>query len=117
MNELGSEHIDNDEYGQILFRMKLIEEMETNVHFMRNVWYLDGVPGFEMVGAAGRRTKRLDMIISLPMYAKYAKLRLKQIPMERLLIKLKEPENREHIKFLKDAISSTLDRVGMKDKY
>ena len=37
--------------------------------------------------------------------------------MERLLIKLKEPDNREHIKFLKDAISNTLDRVGMKNKY
>jgi hypothetical protein len=117
MNELGTDHIDNDEYGQILFRMKMVEEMETNIHFMRNVWYLDGVPGFNMVAAAGRREKRLDMIISLPMYAKYARLRLKQIPMERLLIKLKEPNNREHIKFLKDAISNTLDRVGMKDKY
>ena len=117
MNEMGSEHIDNDEYGQIVFKMKLVEEMETNIHFMRNIWYLDGAPGFEMVGAAARRTKLGDMLLSLPMYAKYARLRIKQIPMERLLLKLKEPENREHIKFLKDAISTTLDRVGMKDKY
>jgi hypothetical protein len=117
MNELGSEHIDNDEYGQILFRMKLVEEMETNVHFMRNVWYMEGAPGFQMLGAAGRRVKEQDMLSSLPMYAKYARLRLKQVPMERLLIKLKEPDNREHIKFLKDAISNVLDRIGMKDRY
>jgi ABC-type antimicrobial peptide transport system permease subunit len=117
MNELGSEHIDNDEYGQIVFKMKLVEEMETNIHLMRNTWYLDGAPGFEMVGAAARRLRTGDLLLSLPMYAKYARLRIKQIPMERLLLKLKEPENREHIKFLKDAISTTLDRVGMKDKY
>jgi hypothetical protein len=77
MNELGSEHIDNDEYGQILFRLKLIEELATNVHFMRNIWYMDGIPGFEMVGAEGRRMKRNDMVISVPMYAKYARLRVK----------------------------------------
>jgi len=88
VNELGSEHIDNDERGIILFRLKLLSEMQNTVYLMRNVWYLDGAPGFNMVGATGRRTSRQDQLLSLPMYAKFARLRMKQIPMQRLLIKL-----------------------------
>lgn len=37
--------------------------------------------------------------------------------MYRLLIRLREPDNREHITFLKAAVESTLDRSGMKDKF
>jgi len=87
------------------------------VYFLRPVFFLDGAPGFNMVGATGRRTSRQDQLISMPMFAKYARLRLKQVPMNRLLIKLKEPANKEHIKFLKDAITNNLDRLGLKDKF
>jgi len=76
-SELGSEHIDNDEYGEILYRLKFMEELRTAVNFMRIVWHMDGIPGFHMFGAAGRREKRGDMVLSMPLYAKYAKLRLK----------------------------------------
>jgi hypothetical protein len=51
------------------------------------------------------------------MYAKFARLRLKQLPMQRLLVKLREPSNKEHIKFLKDSITNKLDRLGLKDKF
>ncbi len=51
------------------------------------------------------------------MYAKYARLRLKQLPMHRLLIKLREPSNKDHMKFSKDAITNNLDRIGMQDKF
>jgi len=37
--------------------------------------------------------------------------------MNRLLIKLREPGNKDHIKFLKDAITNNLDRTGLKDKF
>jgi hypothetical protein len=39
------------------------------------------------------------------------------IPMIRLHILLKEPFNKEHIKFLKESITSSLDKTGFKDKY
>lgn len=87
------------------------------IYLMRNVWYLDGVPGFNMVGATGRRGSRQDALLSMPMYAKFARLRLKQLPMQRLLVKLREPSNKEHIKFLKDSITNKLDRLGLKDKF
>lgn len=37
--------------------------------------------------------------------------------MQRLLIKLHDPTNKEHIKFLKDSITNKLDRSGLKDKF
>lgn len=117
LSELGTSHLDNDERGIILFRLKLQSELDTLEYLTRPTWFLDGAPGFNMVGATGRRTSRQDQLISLPMYAKYARLRLRQIPMNRLLIKLREPGNKDHIKFLKDAITNNLDRTGLKDKF
>jgi hypothetical protein len=60
---------------------------------------------------------KTDALISLPMYAKYAKLRLDQIPMVRLLLDMHEPSNREHIKILKDQMQTILDNEGLKDQY
>jgi len=37
--------------------------------------------------------------------------------MTRLQILLKEPFNRQHIKFLKDSVTRALDKMGMKDSY
>ena len=51
------------------------------------------------------------------MYAKYAKLRIDQIPMTKLLLDMREPYNRSHIKILKDSMQSLLDREGLKDYY
>ena len=51
------------------------------------------------------------------MYAKYAKLRIDQIPMTKLLLDMREPSNRSHIKLLKDSMQSLLDREGLKDYY
>lgn len=77
LSELGTDHLENDERGIILFRLKLQSEMDTMVYLLRAVWFLDGAPGFNMVGATGRRTSRQDQLISLPMYAKYARIRVK----------------------------------------
>ena len=37
--------------------------------------------------------------------------------MRRLLVKLNEPDNQQHIKKLKDVIKSVLDAEGCKDSY
>jgi hypothetical protein len=39
------------------------------------------------------------------------------MPMIRLHILLKEPFNRQHIKFLKDSLTKSLDKHGLKDSY
>lgn len=44
-------------------------------------------------------------------------MRMDEIPMMRLHISLKEPFNRQHIKFLKDSIQKSLDKSGLKDSY
>lgn len=60
---------------------------------------------------------KTDGLISLPMYAKYSRLRLDQIPMTRLLLDMHEPYNRDHIKFLKDSMQTILEFEGLKDQY
>ena len=60
---------------------------------------------------------KTDGLISLPMYAKYSRLRLDQIPMTRLLLDMQEPYNRDHIKFLKDSMQTILESEGLKDQY
>ena len=51
------------------------------------------------------------------MWSKLARLRVDEIPMIRLHILLKEPQNREHVKFLKDSITNSLNKLGMKENY
>lgn len=51
------------------------------------------------------------------MYAKMAKLPLDEVPMQRLLIRFKDQQNRTHIKFMKDAIQSALEKEGLKDQF
>jgi len=51
------------------------------------------------------------------MWSKYSRLRIDEIPMMRLHILLKEPQNRDYIKFLKDSITNSLNNIGQKDSY
>lgn len=58
---------------------------------------------------------KTDSVISIPMFAKYARLNLDQVPMTRLLLDMHEPYNNEHIKHLKDNLQSILEAEGLKD--
>jgi hypothetical protein len=51
------------------------------------------------------------------MWSKLSRLRIDELPMIKLHILLKEPTNREHIKFLKDSITNSLNKLGLKDNY
>ena len=51
------------------------------------------------------------------MYAKYARLRIDQVPMSRLVIRLRDPTNKSHIKFLKDSMQQILEMEGFKDQF
>lgn len=57
------------------------------------------------------------MLGSLPLWSKFSRKRMDELPMTRLQILLKEPFNRQHIKFLKDSVTRALDKMGMKDSY
>lgn len=51
------------------------------------------------------------------MFAKYARKRVNEIPLERLLVKLKNPQDEKQIRFLKESIEKVLDKQGMRDMY
>ena len=74
-------------------------------------------PGFKIPGKRGRKMPKTDALISLPMFAKYSRSRLDEIPMIKLLINMKEPENRDHIKYLRDTLQEVLEAEGLKDQF
>lgn len=78
---------------------------------------LENCAGFNILYLQGRRFTKMSMLGSLPIWSKFSRLRMDEIPMIRLHIFLKEPFNRQQIKFLKDSITRSLDKMGMKDNY
>ena len=70
-----------------------------------------------MAGKIGRRMPKQASLASLPLFAKYARVRMSEIPMTKLLLKLKDKENRVHLKHMKDSIQNMLDENGLKDKF
>lgn len=95
------EDLDNGRYGIVLLRLILTSDLQQTTYYIRPVFMLDGCPGFTMLGRAGRRISKQSMLLSLPMWAKFARLRIDEIPMVKLLIRLKEPFNKQHIMFMK----------------
>ena len=88
------EDLDNGRYGIMLMRLILTSDLQQITYLTRPVFMLDGCPGFTLVGKAGRRLQKQSMVLSLPMYAKFARLRFDELPMIRLLIKLDDPYNK-----------------------
>ena len=111
------EQIDKDKTGNSFTRLILYTEMQQRDYLLRPIWQMDLAPGFDLIGKVGRRTAGSDAVISLPLYSKFSRLRVDQIPMQKLLIRLKQPDNLELIKFFKEAIQNNLDKHGLKDLY
>ena len=91
--------------------MKFSLESDTKLrtYFVRIVWELEGCPGLVMNGRTGRRLSKHSAVTSLPMFAKYARININDLPMQKLLIKMKDPFNLKHIKILKDELVFNLD--------
>ena len=109
------DRIENKEYGNFVFKLRMETDQYMIEYLQRALWTLEYCPGFNIMGRGSRKLPYQDGLISIPMYAKYARLRLDQVPMEKLAIKLKDPTNKSHIKFLKDALQQTLEQEGFKD--
>lgn len=78
--------------------LKLEGELTETQYTQRAVWMGEYVPGFTIPGNRGRKLQEADALVSLPMFSKYAKVNMDQIPMERLLISLRDPENEMHVR-------------------
>jgi hypothetical protein len=62
--------------GSFLYRLEMEQDL-TNVEYMqRPIWMTNYAPGFQIPGKRGRKMAKTDALISLPMYAKYAKTRI-----------------------------------------
>ncbi len=88
--------------GSTLYKLQLETDLTMTEFIQRPIFMTNYAPGFQIPGKRGRKMAKTDALISLPMYSKYAKLRIDQIPMVRLLLDMHEPSNKSHIKILKD---------------
>jgi len=105
------------EHGEFTTVLSLYSQSEHKVHYVRPIALLDSCAGFYFYYLEGRRFARFSALSSMPMWSKYSRLRIDEIPMMRLHILLKEPQNRDYIKFLKDSITNSLNNIGQKDNY
>ena len=103
------EKIEKGQYGSFLFKLLLESDLSTREYIQRPIWLANYAPGFQIPGKRGRKMTKTDSVISLPMYAKYSRLNLDQIPMTRLLLNMHEPDNHDHIKHLKDSLVKILE--------
>ena len=94
--------------GPFVFKFN-VEADKLRSYFTRMVWELEGCPGFIMLGRSGRRLSKHGTAVSLPMFAKYNRINIDEIPMNKLLIKLKDPMNVKHISKIKHGIVNCLE--------
>ncbi len=111
------EQIDDLLTGLGVLSLTLYSDMETKIHYLRPIAMLENCAGFNILYLQGRRHQKMSMLGSLPLWSKFSRLRVDDIPMIRLHILLKEPFNRQHIKFLKDSITRSLDKMGLQNNY
>ena len=88
---------------------RLVSDTQLHTYFTRVLFELEGCPGFWMMGRTGRRYTYSPALTSLPMFAKYARIGFHELPMNTLLIKLKDPLNEQHTKVVKEALAQSLD--------
>lgn len=62
-------------------------------------------PGFTMLEVERLTFNDQAILVSLPMYATMARSRIDEVPFERLIIKLKDYRNLDHIKQVKKALA------------
>jgi len=111
------EYIDAKQMGPFLFKFNLESETTLRTYFIRILWELEGAAGFNFNGRSGRRYTLHSAVTSLPMFAKYARINFSDIPMKKLLIKLKDPLNLVHAKLIKDDLTQNLDQQGLHNMY
>lgn len=79
---------------------------------------LSMAPGFTMSDSDMSNKHNQAVLVSLPDYAILSRTRIQDIPYERLVIKLKDRGNLQHMMFLRQALASKLppmSRVRFRD--
>lgn len=70
---------------------------------MRPGFTLNMAPGFTMTDMDLSIYNKQAVLLSLPMYATYTRQKISELYFERLIIKLKDHHNKDHIKIMKKA--------------
>ena len=85
-----SQRLEDDKWGSIVMVISFETQMQKTHYVWRPLWQMEYCPGFTMAGKIGRRMPKQASLASLPLFAKYARVRMSEIPMTKLLVKLKD---------------------------
>lgn len=70
------ERIEKKEYGNYIFKLIMETDQHQIEYLQRALWTLEYCPGFNIMGRGSRKFPYQDGLTSIPMYAKYARLRI-----------------------------------------
>ena len=63
-------------YGSALYKLLLETDLSAVEYIQRPIFMTNYAPGFKIPGKRARKIPKTDSLVSLPMYAKYSRLRL-----------------------------------------
>lgn len=98
-----STHQNLSDYKDTLL-LEIHQKPYNRMYETRTLFTMMMTPGFSMNGYSRLNPHSQAILVSMPMYACYGNMRISEIPFERLVIKLKDPDNKEHIKQIKKAL-------------
>ncbi|CDW87905.1 family protein [Stylonychia lemnae] len=107
--------LDLSDYRQT-FVIEMLSPLMNRMYEIRPLFTMNRAPGFTMPGEEIMKFNDLTILVSMPIYAHLAQIKIDEIPFERLTIRLKDPYNMEHRSQLKKALVEQFDSIGLSDK-
>jgi ABC-type antimicrobial peptide transport system permease subunit len=104
-----------DKEDQII--LELVSKVKNSMHVLRPLFTMNMAPGFTMIDNDVFVKRDQAILVSLPIYATLGRLRINEIPFERLIIRLKEYDNPDHLKQIKKALEMQLEATGHAKQY
>jgi len=85
------------DYRQTML-LELRGRPNNRIYEIRPLFTMNQAPGFTMIDYQRMTIGDDSIVISLPMFATIGRMRIDEVPFERLVIRLKDPLNTDHVK-------------------
>jgi hypothetical protein len=97
-----------DDWRWSLF-LDLYTDFGNRFYEVRPIFTMKKAPGFTLESMEVNVFNKDTLLMSLPMYVTYGRVKVDEIGFERLIIMLKDNHNKEHIDIIKKALTKQLD--------
>lgn len=103
-----------DPFEKLLYT--IYSPIKNRMYEVRPAFTMNMAPGFTMPRIERMKFSDLTVLMSMPMFASYGQVRIDEIPFERLIIRLKDYKNPEHIRHVKKALIQQFESTGFTSK-